>query len=100
MAQKCDNRNHQLQRGLQVVAINLFNEPEEVRRCIEKYRVKYPVLQGDEATQKAWIEESKAWATFFVNADGKIVKKIKDSINNGLEEPVFRVCGLPSSEVN
>jgi len=71
MAQKCDNRNHQLQRGLQVVAINLFKTPDEVRQCIDKFAVKYPVLRGDEATQKAWIGESKAWATFFRERRGQ-----------------------------
>jgi peroxiredoxin len=78
------------ERGLQVVGIDLFDKPEQVQKTIDKFGIKYPVLQGDEAAQKAWIGESKAWATFFVNADGKIVKKITDSINNGLEEQVFR----------
>jgi hypothetical protein len=77
-------------RGLQVIGIDLFDKPEEVQKCIEKFAVKYPVLQGDQATQKAWIGNNKGWATFFVNADGKIVKKIENSINNGLEDPVFR----------
>ena len=36
------------------------------------------------------MERAKRGQHFFVNAEGKIVKKIKDSINNGLEEPVFR----------
>lgn len=78
------------ERGLQVVGIDLFDKPEQVQKTIDKYGVKYPVLQGDEAAQTEWIGESKAWATFFVNADGKIVKKITDSINNGLEDQVFR----------
>jgi peroxiredoxin len=77
-------------RGLQVVGIDLFDKPDEVQKCIDKFGIKYPVLQGDESTQKAWIGSNDGWATFFVNANGKIVKKIKDSINNGLEEPVFR----------
>jgi hypothetical protein len=48
------------------------------------------VLQGDEATQKAWIKADTSWAPFFVDANDKIVKQISDSINDGLEEAVFR----------
>jgi peroxiredoxin len=58
-------------RGLQVIGIDLFDKPEQVQKCIEKFAVKYPVLQGDLATQKAWIGNNKGWATFFVNADGR-----------------------------
>lgn len=78
------------ERGLQVVGIDLFDKPEQVQECIDKYGIKYPVLQGDEATQKAWIGGSKGWATFFLNTEGKIVKRIEDSISQGLEDPVFR----------
>jgi peroxiredoxin len=76
-------------RGLQVVGINLFDQDAQIQGCIGKHGGKYPVLRGDEATQRAWIGESKGWATFFVTPDGKILKKIVDSIDNGLEAQVF-----------
>jgi hypothetical protein len=47
------------------------------------------VLKGDEAAQKAWIGSSSGWATFFVTRDGKVLKKVVDSIDNGLEAQVF-----------
>ncbi len=78
------------QKGLQVVGINLFDEDAVIQKCIDKHKAQYPVLRGDAATQKAWIGDSKAWATFFVDSKGRIVKKITDSIDNGLEGPVFR----------
>ena len=76
-------------RGLQVVGVNLFDNDAAIKRCIDKYGMTYRVLRGDQAIQKAWIGSSKGWATFFVTPDGKIFKKIVDSINNGLEGPVF-----------
>lgn len=76
-------------KGLQVVGINLFDDNAAVQGCIDKHGVKYPVLRGDETTQRAWIGDTSAWATFFVAPDGYILKKITDSIDNGLEGSVF-----------
>ncbi len=76
-------------RGVQFVGINLYDDNAAIQRCMTKHGVKYPVLRGNEATQKAWIGSSSGWATFFVTADGKVAKKIADSIENGLEGPVF-----------
>ena len=77
-------------RGLQVVGINLFNKNPAIQACMAKHGARYPVLRGDSKTQMAWIGKTKAWAVFFVSADGKMFKKIINSINNGIEEPVFR----------
>jgi peroxiredoxin len=77
-------------RGLEVIGVNLFDEDASIKECIAKYSIKFPILRGDEITQRAWIGGGDAWATFFVNSDGTIVKRITNSINNGLEEPVFR----------
>ena len=76
-------------RGLQVVGIDLFDSDDAVRQCTAKYGAKYPVLKGDQATQMAWIGSNNGWATFFVTPDGKVLKKIVDSIEKGIEEPVF-----------
>ena len=76
-------------RGLQVVGIDLYDSGNAVRQCTAKYGAKYPVLKGDQATQMAWIGGNKGWATFFVTPDGKVLKKIVDSIDKGIEEPVF-----------
>jgi hypothetical protein len=46
-------------------------------------------LRGDQNTQLAWIGEAKGWATFFVTPEGKILKAVKDSIENGIEAAVF-----------
>ena len=37
----------------------------------------------------AWIGDPSGWATFFVSADGKILKAIKNSIDDGMEGTVF-----------
>jgi len=76
-------------KGLQVVGINLYDKEDALRSCIAKHGVKYPVLRGDQPVQNAWIGSSSGWATFFVTPDGKILKKITDSIDQGLEGPVF-----------
>jgi len=76
-------------RGLQVVGIDLFDSDDAVRQCTAKYGAKYPVLKGDQSTQLAWIGDNKGWATFFITPDGKVLKKIVDSIEKGIEEPVF-----------
>ncbi|TME28582.1 MAG: redoxin domain-containing protein [Chloroflexi bacterium] len=57
--------------------------------CRSRFGTKYPLLRGDQATQLAWIGERSGWATFFVSADGKILKAIKDSIDDGMEGTVF-----------
>jgi peroxiredoxin len=75
--------------GLQVIGVDLLDSDAESKACMAKYKVQYPVLRGNEATQTAWIGSSKAWATFFITPDGKVLKKIEDSIDNGLEGPVF-----------
>jgi len=76
-------------RGLQVVGIDLFDSDDAIRQCVGKHKAGYPMLRGDPATQTAWIGDNKGWATFFVTSDGKVLKKIIDSIDNGIEEPVF-----------
>jgi hypothetical protein len=60
-----------------------------LKACLAKHHAQYPVVRGDQATQMAWIAANKAWATFFFTYDGKILKKIIDSVNNGIEEAVF-----------
>jgi len=76
-------------RGVQVIGVNLFDDDAAVQACVTRHATTYPVLKGDRAAQKAWIGSSSGWATFFVTADGKVVKKIVDSIDNGLEAQVF-----------
>ncbi len=76
-------------RGLQVVGINLFDQNPAIQSCINKHAANYPVLRGNEATQRAWIGSNKGWAAFFVTPDGKMFKKIIDSIENGIEGTVF-----------
>src|SRR6267378_2514374 len=76
-------------RGLQVVGIDLFDDEAAIQNCKNRFSTRYPVLRGDEATQLAWIGERSGWATFFVSADGKIFKAIKDSIDDGMEGTVF-----------
>jgi hypothetical protein len=76
-------------RGFQVVGIDLFDNDAQLKACVAKYGAHYPVLRGDQATQMAWIGDSKGWATFFVTPDGKVLKKIVDSIDNGIEDAVF-----------
>jgi peroxiredoxin len=75
--------------GLQVIGVDLLDSDADSKACVSKYKVQYPVLRGKEATQTAWIGSSKAWATFFVTPGGRVLKKIEDSIDNGLEGPVF-----------
>jgi len=75
--------------GLQVIGVDLFDSDADSKACMAKYKAQYPVLRGDQATQIAWVGGSKAWGTFFITPDGKVLKKIVDSIDNGLEGPVF-----------
>jgi len=75
--------------GLQVVGVDLMDSDADAKACMAKYKVEYPVLRGNEATQTAWIGSSKGWATFFVTPDGKVLKKVEDSSENGMEGPVF-----------
>jgi peroxiredoxin len=76
-------------RGLQVIGVNLFDDDAAVQACVTKHRAAYPVLKGTAAAQRAWIGSSSGWATFFVTRDGRVLKKIVDSIDNGIEATVF-----------
>lgn len=76
-------------RGLQVVGIDLFDSDDAARQCAAKHKVDYPVLRGDKTTQMTWMGVDRTWATFFVTPDGKILKKVIDSIDDGIEQPVF-----------
>jgi peroxiredoxin len=75
--------------GLQVIGVDLLDSDTDLKACMAKYKVQYQVLRGDTPTQTAWIGSSKAWAMFFVTPDGKVLKKIEDSKENGMEGPVF-----------
>jgi peroxiredoxin len=75
--------------GLQVIGVDLFDSDADSKACVAKYKVQYPVLRGNETTQTAWIGRSTAWATFSITPDGKVLKKIEDSSENGMEGPVF-----------
>ena len=75
--------------GLQVIGVDLFDSDGDSKACMAKYKVQYPVLRGNDAAQTAWIGSSKAWATFFITPDGKVLKRIEDSNENGMEGPVF-----------
>jgi len=76
-------------RGFQVIGVDLYDNDAAIQQCKAKYGPTYPILRGDQATQQAWIGENKGWAAFFVTPDGKILKKITDSISDGIEQPVF-----------
>lgn len=75
-------------RGLQVVGIQLYGDEKSVTRYVEQYHAKYPVLIGDQTTQTAWLQ-NKGWGAVFITADGKVAKKIVDSVDGGIEEAVF-----------
>ena len=76
-------------RGFQVIGVDLYDNDAAIQQCKSKYSAAYPILRGDQATQQAWIGDNKAWAAFFVTSDGKILKKITDSIDSGIEQAVF-----------
>ncbi|HEY6944490.1 MAG TPA: TlpA disulfide reductase family protein [Candidatus Acidoferrum sp.] len=76
-------------RGFLVIGVDLYDNDAAIQQCKTKYGAAYPILRGDQATQQAWIGENKGWAAFFVTPDGKILKKITDSIDNGIEQAVF-----------
>lgn len=77
-------------RGLEVVGIDLYDSDAAIEQCQSKYHAGYTILRGDQPTQTAWIGSNKGWATFFVTPDGQILKKITDSIDNGIELTVFQ----------
>lgn len=76
-------------RGLQVIGVNLFDSDDAVQGCVARHKAGYAVLKGDAAAQRTWIGSNKGWATFFVTRDGKVFKKIVDSIDGGIEATVF-----------
>lgn len=76
--------------GLQFVGVNFNGTDEEIQACAKKSGTKYPILRGDSETQHAWSGGNKAWAVFFVTADGRMFKKIYNNRNDGIEDLVFR----------
>jgi peroxiredoxin len=74
--------------GLQLIGVGLDGD-EGLRRCIAQNLIQYPVLRGDEAIRKRWLGGSQAWGVFFITREGRVFKKIVNSINSGLEQAVF-----------
>ena len=76
-------------RGLQMIGVDLYDKDPDAQSCVTRYGATYPVLRGTEAAQVGWIGGTLGWATFFVTPDGKIFKKIAESVENGHEPYVF-----------
>ena len=77
-------------RGFQVISIDVGGDNDRsIEECKAKHTMSFPVLHGTDATQQAWIGTNSAWAAFFLTADGKVLKMIRDSMDNGLEGTVF-----------
>lgn len=76
-------------KGVQVVGVDLYDDDAQVNACAQKHGATYPILKGTQAAQRAWIGSDKGWATFFITRDGRVFKKILNSIENGLEAQVL-----------
>jgi len=76
-------------KGLQVIGVDLYDKDGDAQNCVTKYGGTYPVLRGTQAAQTSWIGSSLGWGTFFVTRDGKVLKKIAESVENGHERWVF-----------
>lgn len=77
-------------RGFQVIGIDVGQDNNDaIQQCKAKYSMSFPILRGTEQVQQAWIGTNSAWAAAFVTSDGKVLKMIRDSIDNGLEAVVF-----------
>jgi len=95
-AQTCDWANgvladlhRQLGDRVAFLGLYLFEADDALRECVERHGTSYPVAIADGATQRAWTGGNKGWAVFFVTRDGRIFKRIVNSIENGIEDPVF-----------
>jgi peroxiredoxin len=77
-------------RGFQVVGIDVGGDSDSaIQGCKSKYSMSFPILHGTDSVQQAWIGTNSSWAAFFVTSDGRVLKMIRDSIDNGLEGTVF-----------
>jgi peroxiredoxin len=81
--------DYYLSKGLQVVGINLYDKDGDIKKCMDKFTIEYPILKADQKTQQDWIGSRGGWGVFFITPDGKILKKIVNKINNGIEPAVF-----------
>ena len=76
-------------KGVQVIGVDLYDDDAGVNACVQKHGATYPILKGTQAAQRAWIGSNEGWATFFITRDGKVFKKILNSIDKGLEAEVL-----------
>ena len=76
-------------RDLQIVGIDLYDPDSAIQSCGRKHDARYPMLKGDRPTQTAWIGGTAGWATFFITPDGRMLKKIDESVEDGMEAAVF-----------
>ncbi len=75
--------------GLRVLGVNLFDDDEAVRVCVQRHNIAFPVVRGTRDMAREWGLKTSAWATFLLTAEGRIFKTISSSIESGLEGEVF-----------
>ena len=76
-------------KGVQVIGVDLYDPDAAASACAHKYGATYPILKGTQAAQRAWLGSDAGWGTVFITRDGKVFKKILNSIENGLEAEVL-----------
>lgn len=73
--------------GLQVVGICLNGTKDVISTARKETGASYPILQGDNSAIRAF--EGRGWLVLFVDAKGRIVKRIWHSRQGGIEATVF-----------
>ncbi|MBI2815919.1 MAG: TlpA family protein disulfide reductase [Acidobacteria bacterium] len=84
--------------GLQVIGISLDETgSKDVQLFVEKYKMAYPVLMGDESTAELFGGILGLPTTFIVDRDGKYYSMHRGLVNReALEEELQTVLGTPS----
>jgi peroxiredoxin len=63
-------------KGLTIVGVSLDQDPpEEVKNFVEKHKMNYPVVMGDEKTAEAFGGIEAIPTTFVIDRDGRVVSR-------------------------
>ena len=68
-------------RGLQVIGISMDDDASPVRGIIQKYRLNYPVVMGDEKLGDLYGGVLGLPVTYLIDSHGKIVAKYQGAVD-------------------
>ncbi|MCM8768663.1 MAG: TlpA family protein disulfide reductase [Candidatus Omnitrophica bacterium] len=83
---------HQAYRGegVEFIGIAIDEKIEDIKKIVEQNRVEYPIVLGDEKVQSLYGGINAVPTTFFVNQEGRIIRKKIGAMNQEELEEIIK----------